>query len=203
MSTQETIDQLIEYIDQAVARASVSNRQVAAVLDFLNQKLKSLDSSMSLDDVKNKGSESLPIYFDSEGTAHVIVSLDVPGMVVGRKGVAAGGISDFTISSTGQVSIDAVALDDILQETEEDVSRVPSAYAVKVLFQHIGIDRLDAFSPSATYSRGDAVRYNGFGYRFNTAKMPGPWDPSYCDRVDYRTLLEPLSITDANINSLQ
>jgi phosphoesterase RecJ-like protein len=37
---QEIIDQLIDYIDKAVLKNSVSNRQVAAVLDFLNEKLK-------------------------------------------------------------------------------------------------------------------------------------------------------------------
>ena len=39
---QEYIDNLIIYIDEAVARASVSNRHVAAVLDYLNRRLKSL-----------------------------------------------------------------------------------------------------------------------------------------------------------------
>lgn len=41
MSVQDTIDALIVYIDEAVSRGSVSNRHVAAVLDFLNQKQKS------------------------------------------------------------------------------------------------------------------------------------------------------------------
>lgn len=41
-TTQEYIDNLITYIDEAVARASVSNRHVAAVLDYLNRRLKSL-----------------------------------------------------------------------------------------------------------------------------------------------------------------
>lgn len=37
---QEIIDQLIDYIDKAILKNSVSNRQVAAVLSFLNEKLK-------------------------------------------------------------------------------------------------------------------------------------------------------------------
>ena len=41
---QETIDNLISYIDAAVAKHSVSNRHVAAVLAFLNEGLKSLSS---------------------------------------------------------------------------------------------------------------------------------------------------------------
>ena len=44
MSTQDLIDELIAYIDSAVARNSVSNRQVATVLDFLNTRLKSVST---------------------------------------------------------------------------------------------------------------------------------------------------------------
>lgn len=47
MTLQETIDQLIEYIDVATAVASVSNHQVATVLDFLNESLKTLSSSLT------------------------------------------------------------------------------------------------------------------------------------------------------------
>jgi hypothetical protein len=39
-SQQEIIDQLIDYIDKAILKNSVSNRQVAAVLAFLNEALK-------------------------------------------------------------------------------------------------------------------------------------------------------------------
>ena len=46
-TTQEYIDDLITYIDEAVARASVSNRHVAAVLDYLNRRLKSLPELVS------------------------------------------------------------------------------------------------------------------------------------------------------------
>ena len=37
---QEVIDQLIDYIDKAILKNSVSNRHVAAVLAFLNEGLK-------------------------------------------------------------------------------------------------------------------------------------------------------------------
>ena len=41
MSTQQDlIDQLIDYIDKAILKNSVSNRHVATVLSFLNEKLK-------------------------------------------------------------------------------------------------------------------------------------------------------------------
>lgn len=43
-TVQETIDNLISYIDAAVAKHSVSNRHVATVLAFLNEGLKALSS---------------------------------------------------------------------------------------------------------------------------------------------------------------
>ena len=53
MSTQqqqEVIDQLIDYIDKAILKNSVSNRHVAAVLAFLNEALK--DKSIDLEELK-------------------------------------------------------------------------------------------------------------------------------------------------------
>lgn len=47
---QEVIDQLIDYIDKAILKNSVSNRHVAAVLAFLNEGLK--DKSIDLDELK-------------------------------------------------------------------------------------------------------------------------------------------------------
>lgn len=45
MSTkQDIIDQLIDYIDSAILKNSVSNRHVASVLAFLNEKLKEIDN---------------------------------------------------------------------------------------------------------------------------------------------------------------
>lgn len=202
MTPQETIDQLILYIDQAIERGSVSNRQVAAVLDFLNSKLKSQEGGVSRDELKGKGSDSLPVWFDSDGVCHVILSLDVPGAVIGRGGVSAMGISDLSISPTGTANLDVVPMDDLSEETYEDLNRVPSAYSVKQMMEHIGIDRLTEFDDEEEYSRGDAVRHNGKGYRFNTHKSKGAWDPSYCDRVDYLTLLSPLEVTNDFIDSL-
>lgn len=47
---QEVIDQLIDYIDKAILKNSVSNRHVAAVLAFLNEGLK--DKSIDIDELK-------------------------------------------------------------------------------------------------------------------------------------------------------
>lgn len=42
---QEVIDKLIDYIDQAILKNSVSNRDVAAVLSFLNERYKNVSGS--------------------------------------------------------------------------------------------------------------------------------------------------------------
>lgn len=47
MSLQETIDDLIVYIDTAIADRSISNQQVATVLDYLNTRLKSLAADIA------------------------------------------------------------------------------------------------------------------------------------------------------------
>lgn len=40
---QDIIDSLIDHIDRAIAKGSVTNQQVAAVLDFLNERIKKVD----------------------------------------------------------------------------------------------------------------------------------------------------------------
>ncbi|WP_347078888.1 hypothetical protein, partial [Bacteroides thetaiotaomicron] len=42
---QEVIDKLIDYIDQAILKNSVSNRDVATVLSFLNERYKNMSGS--------------------------------------------------------------------------------------------------------------------------------------------------------------
>ena len=124
------------------------------------------------------------------------------GDITANGGVSAMGISDLSISPTGTANLDVVSMADLSDETYEDLNRVPSAYSVKQMMEHIGIDRLTEFDDEEEYSRGDAVRHNGKGYRFNTHKSKGAWDPSYCDRVDYLTLLSPLEVTNDFIDSL-
>ena len=50
---QEVIDQLIDYIDKAILKNSVSNRHVAAVLAFLNEKLRDQDGKFIRKDIPN------------------------------------------------------------------------------------------------------------------------------------------------------
>ena len=42
-SLQNITDALITHIDKAIAKGSVTNQQVAAVLDFLNERVKRID----------------------------------------------------------------------------------------------------------------------------------------------------------------
>ncbi|WP_455961905.1 hypothetical protein [Bacteroides bouchesdurhonensis] len=51
---QSVIDTLIEYIDKAIAKGSVTNQQVAGVLDFLNEELKKTDSKYIRRDIPDK-----------------------------------------------------------------------------------------------------------------------------------------------------
>lgn len=47
---QDIIDALIDHIDKAITKGSVTNKQVAAVLDFLNEKIK----SFAVDDIEDR-----------------------------------------------------------------------------------------------------------------------------------------------------
>ena len=46
-TVQETIDNLISYIDAAVAKHSVSNRHVATVLEYLNVQMKKVREELN------------------------------------------------------------------------------------------------------------------------------------------------------------
>ncbi|MDD3040305.1 hypothetical protein [Bacteroides sp.] len=50
---QSVIDALIDHIDKAIKKGSVTNQQVAGVLNFLNEKLKSADSRYIRNDIPN------------------------------------------------------------------------------------------------------------------------------------------------------
>lgn len=47
---QDIIDALIDHIDKAITKGSVTNKQVAVVLDFLNEKIK----SFAVDDIEDR-----------------------------------------------------------------------------------------------------------------------------------------------------
>mgnify|MGYP000285090391 FL=1 len=41
-TTQDIVDSLIDHIDKAITKGSVTNQQLAGVLDFLNERYKTL-----------------------------------------------------------------------------------------------------------------------------------------------------------------
>ena len=73
---QQLIDELIDYIDKAVLKNSVSNRHVAEVLDWLNEGLK-----------KIKLEELINIFLrkDQDDTAEGTITF-LKGILIGKKG---------------------------------------------------------------------------------------------------------------------
>lgn len=203
MTQQETIDALIAYIDEAVARSSVSNRQVAAVLDFLNQRQKELGGDfLPIAFVKGEGSESLPVYFDEEGRAHPITSLLTDGIVTGMQGVSAGGITDVSHGSGSGLNVGVTAYDDLDETEEENLQTVASSYAVARLKADIGVSKLEPFSENRSYRRGDTCSYMGYPFRFTEDKAKGPWILAYCEQVTYSQLLNPTSLNRSDIDRI-
>lgn len=202
MTVQESIDSLIVYIDSAVARSSVSNRHVATVLDFLNQRQKTIADCLPKSYVEGAGSPSLPVYFTQDGHASPITSVRVPGTVIGECGVAAGGIASTDSDPLPYQEIDAVAYDELDVSEAEDLTKVASSYAVAHIKADIGIDNLDAFSEERSYRRGETCRYRGLPFRFIADKSAGPWQLAYTEQVTYRQLLEPIGLLHADIDNL-
>ena len=202
MTVQESIDSLIGYIDSAVARSSVSNRHVATVLDFLNQKQKTIADCLPKSYVCGAGSQSLPVYFTADGHASAVTSVHVPGSVVGECGIAAGGIASTESEPVPFADIEATAYDDLDVNEEEDLTRVASAYAVAHLKADIGIAGLTPFSEETFYHRGDTCRYAGLPFRFISDKPAGPWQLAYTEQVTYKQLLEPIGLLHTDIDNL-
>ena len=202
MTVQESIDQLIVYIDEAVARSSVSNHHVATVLDFLNQRQKTFTDFLPKSYVAGAGSHSLPVYFNDTGHALPIDSLQVLGTVIGDSGVAAGGISSAESEQVPVVDIEAVAYDDLDPDEAEDLTKVPSAYSVARVKADIGVSTIPAFSEQTHYYRGEICRYMGLPFRFIVDKPVGPWILAYTEQVTYRQLLCPLGLLHSDIDNL-
>lgn len=124
--------------------------------------------------------------------------------IVGAEGVAAGGIADLSIHETGGgggSSLEVIAYNDLSTDSEVE-TQVATAYSVARLKEDIGMNVIEEFNPELSYKRGDVVKRNGKGYRFNTDKNSGAWDPSYCDVLRYAALAKPLSIKKDFINNL-
>jgi hypothetical protein len=88
-SLQNITDALIEHIDKAIAKGSVTNQQVAAVLDFLNERLKEINSGKYI----RKDQEDNTIY---------ILSL-LGGLLV-KGGIDADTVKSVSATFSGDVS---------------------------------------------------------------------------------------------------
>lgn len=100
------------------------------------------------------------------------------------------------------IDLDTVTYSGLDSVTTEDSSKTPTAYAAKRMKDDIGIDELTEFDEERAYTRGDLCKHGGKGYRFTAAKAAGAWDPSYCDRLTYLTLAQPLVIPKSVIDAL-
>ena len=73
------------------------------IIQVLNKK-KIFGEFVTVDTVRSKGNYNLPIYFDSKAEAQTILGLSIlnkietQDIVLGQKGVSAGGVCDLTIS---------------------------------------------------------------------------------------------------------
>lgn len=56
-NSQDIIDKLIDHIDKAIAKGSVTNQQIAAVLNFLNEQSKGLENKFLRKDIPDTAEE--------------------------------------------------------------------------------------------------------------------------------------------------
>lgn len=77
---QDIIDALIDHIDKAITKGSVTNKQVAAVLDFLNEKIK----SFAVDDIEDRYLRK-DIEDWAQKLEHFLEGIDVKGTATTEK----------------------------------------------------------------------------------------------------------------------
>lgn len=76
---QAVIDSLIDYIDKAILKNSVSNRHVAAVLSYLHERLKIADGNKYLRKDREEGTEFLFKAFAGIQFGHFVKELATEG----------------------------------------------------------------------------------------------------------------------------
>ena len=129
-STKTLTEILSEYSKNGTAQqieGSINQEQIAAVLseEYLSTLINSVllknrifGEFVTLDSVKGKGDENLPIYFNQQSIPETITGLSVEkkietqDQVVGQKGVSTMGISDISVYGGYEIS---TAIYDILQ----------------------------------------------------------------------------------------
>lgn len=172
-STQEYIDGLIAYIDEAIERASVSNRHVAAVLDYLNRRLKALPeiaTHFALDENHN-------IRFDDHEMAYLsdlsdYLRKNAPDSAVALIGFLAGAtFGTFTsdllggtgarIDENGNAEFESVRVRSVFQAAELVVNRMSAIEGDQLLTESDIIDRVVYISGSS-YGLFLRSKYDGY-----------------------------------------
>ena len=85
---QAVIDSLIDYIDKAILKNSVSNRHVAAVLSYLHERLKIADGNKYLRKDREEGTEFLFKAFAGIQFGHFVKELATEGGLIDAEGNA-------------------------------------------------------------------------------------------------------------------
>ena len=97
---------------------------------------------------------------------------------------------------------------DLDEEDEEDLTRVPSAYGVKIIKGQINVEELDEFVPENPYLRGDLIKVTDStgvarGYRCKESHtsgssfMAGKWE-----RLTFKTLARPLHVLEEEMKAI-
>lgn len=126
---QDIIDSLIDHIDKAIAKGSVTNQQVAAVLDFLNERLKKADGDKYI-------RKDQPDY-----TNHILQLFD--GLEIGKffpsmtTGTGAG------IDNKGNAEVESMKVRSFMMIMELIINRLSSVESEFVFSESGTIDKVE------------------------------------------------------------
>lgn len=141
-------------------------------------------------------------YFRNRGGT-IYGDVSVNGDIDADGGISAKGIADFgTPSGIGGVAGIDVLRDDELDNIQESVTQVASAYAVRKIRDIINIDQLPKFSSEKAYVRGDVVVYNGEARQFTQDKAVGAWRSGITRPYDISAIATPLAIEKSWLKSV-
>lgn len=156
-STKTLTEILSEYSKSGTTQAegNINQEQIAAVLseEYLSALVNKIllknqifGEFVTLDSVKNKGNENLPVYFNALGNAETITGLQVKNKieteseVVGLLGVSTQGISDLSIY--GGYNVAGVVLDILENYTFTNSSYIDQETLELILGQYKGLQDL-------------------------------------------------------------
>ena len=125
------------------------------IIQVLNKK-KIFGEFVTVDTVRSKGNYNLPIYFDSKAEAQTILGLSIlnkietQDIVLGQKGVSAGGVCDLTISGGyGGGGISQDVLDSFWEEKEFWIQNQIDSTLEDELISYKSIQQAVSFSGSS------------------------------------------------------